>query len=99
MEDVCGNFESRSEVTGIRRTKDGTLSGSADCALMTEEEFAELANAVDERLSELAAQMEGGEIPIAPMRSGDRSSCTYCDFRGICRFDQRFEGNRYRYVK
>ncbi|MBQ1490102.1 MAG: PD-(D/E)XK nuclease family protein [Eubacterium sp.] len=99
VEDVCGNFESRSEVTGIRRTKDGTLSGSADCALMTEEEFAELANAVDERLSELAAQMEGGEIPIAPMRSGDRSSCTYCDFRGICRFDQRFEGNRYRYVK
>ena len=98
VEEICGDFSGKSEVTGITLKKDGGLSGNKDCALMTDEEFAELTDAVDDKLSELAQQMEAGEIPIRPMRSGTSTPCTYCDYRGTCRFDLGFAENRYRNV-
>ena len=98
VEEVCGEFTGKSDVTAVSYKKSGELSGSKDCVLLTDEQFSELADAVDDKLAELAQQMEAGEIPIEPMRSGDNKPCTYCDYRGTCRFDLGFDGNRYREV-
>jgi ATP-dependent helicase/nuclease subunit B len=51
-----------------------------------------------ENLRELGEHMAKGEIEIKPMLNGGESACKYCNFRGICNFDNRFGGNTYGHV-
>ena len=97
VEAIAGTFEKQSLVTAISNSKGG-LKGTSASLLMTESEFHQLAEAVDEKLDELADQMLAGEIPISPMRSGNRKPCDFCDYQSVCRFDTAFEGCQYRWV-
>ena len=83
-----------SSVLPVKMKKDGSYSGRP---LVSEADFEDLRRAVREKLEVICAEMAGGRIDIAPMRSKDgmRSACRYCDFRGICRFDRGYAGNRY----
>lgn len=48
---------------------------------------------------ELANVMLQGIIDKAPMQSGDKTACTYCPYKDVCRFDNKYGGNYYRYKK
>ena len=40
-----------------------------------------------------------GYTKIQPVKSGTNIACNYCDFKGICQFDTRFENNNYKLMK
>ena len=42
-------------------------------------------------------RLMGGEISLAPYRHGEQRACDYCDYKAVCRFDVRKEGNNYAY--
>ena len=59
---------------------------------MTEDEFAALQSAVSDRIKQACLDLTDGKIDIHPMKTKDRSACTFCRYKGICRFDTIFEG-------
>lgn len=97
---VAGEFEKTSDILNIRMTEDGVKSsGRTEETVISEEAFNELENAVLEKVREAAISLANGEIDIHPMKTKTRSACTYCSYKGICRFDTVFEGNSYNIIR
>ena len=94
---VAGDFEGFSPIVPLRAGKE-KISGTGSDSLLEEEEFQELEEAVRTKAAELCRQLTEGEIDIKPMKTKTGSACTFCEYRGICRFDTIFAGCSYRIV-
>lgn len=97
IESIAGDFSGYSEILPLRNGKDGISATSGD-TLLSETEFAALTETVSQKVTELCRDLAAGKIDIEPMKTRDRSACTYCQYKGICRFDTIFEGCRWRIV-
>lgn len=95
--DIAGEFEGFSEVAPIRKTKEG-IKNSGSEGLLAEEEFSTLQKAVADKIRETCADLAAGKIDIHPMKTRERSACTFCNYKGICRFDTVFEGCSYNII-
>lgn len=49
------------------------------------------------KLTDIVGDILEGEIDKNPMKSGNNSSCDYCEFKAICRFDDKCGRNSFRY--
>jgi len=63
--------------------------------VLSEDDFDQLLDDVCGKVDQMCRDIVQGDISIRPRKMGDVSSCTYCSYRGICRFDLSFEGCRY----
>ena len=73
--------------------------GSAELQLLKQEDFDALLAAVSGRVQDMAEEITAGRLDIAPRRTDhERSACTYCDYKGICKFDQDFPECRYVHI-
>lgn len=98
IRDVLGDDEN-GKIASIRKKKSGEYSGFNGSAVMSEEEFSDLQDAVDDKVKELAEGITNGKIEIHPMANkNERLACRYCEFKGICRFDTGFNGCSYNRV-
>jgi len=95
---VAGDFTGYSDILPLRKTKDGEISPTGKGGLLTEEEFGQLQDAVGAKIVEICQNLADGDINIHPMKTRDRSACTYCQYKGICRFDTIFEGCSYNII-
>ncbi len=95
---IAGDFSGYSDTIPIRNTKEKGISGNENC-LISEEEFKELEGAVEAKVSELVDKLTTGDISIYPMKTKDRMQCTYCQYKGICRFDPIFEGSEFNKIE
>ncbi len=64
--------------------KDGKPKGS----VITEEQFALLRGVVEQLLVNMANSLLDGDIAALPIRRGDYTPCTYCDYRAVCARDE-----------
>lgn len=99
IESIAGDFAGSSDIVPIRRNKEGVIVGTGKDKLLTSEEFAELQNAVDNKISELCEQLAQGNVEVAPRKSGNETACKYCMYQSVCKFDLAFEGCTYKIVK
>lgn len=95
--DIAGNFEGFSEIAPIRATKDGIKNTGSE-GLLAEEDFEKLRQAVAEKVRDACAALAEGKIDVHPMKTRDRSACTFCQYKGICRFDTVFDGCSYNII-
>lgn len=51
------------------------------------------------KAGELASQIKDGIIPKNPEKDGQRTACDFCEFKDVCRFDEKYGKNRYHYTK
>jgi len=51
------------------------------------DEFESLLELARQKIIQTAKQITSGCIDITPYRLGDKSPCSYCDFRAVCKFD------------
>ena len=51
-----------------------------------------MAEYVNYKIDEIGSSIRNGCISINPYEKGDRSACTYCDYRSVCGFDNRIPG-------
>jgi ATP-dependent helicase/nuclease subunit B len=95
---VAGDFSGYSDILPLRANKEGEITPTGKGSLLTEAEFAELQETVGAKVTEICQNLANGDISIHPMKTRERSACTYCQYKGICRFDTIFEGCSYNII-
>ena len=88
-----------SDIIPVTFNKDGSTSKSSKT--LTVKEYRALLNKTDQVAKEIAEKIIKGNIDIQPYRkdSGDKTPCSYCEFKGICQFDTSVDKNNYRRIK
>lgn len=78
--------------------KSSILVGKRDKSnIISEEDFKKLSAYIKEMVKGLIKDLKDGKINLSPLREGkDESSCTYCDYKGICKFDRTIDTFRFR---
>jgi ATP-dependent helicase/nuclease subunit B len=94
MQALDTSMEGYSEFMNVRIKKDGTLS-DASHAMYNEEGWQHLLTWTAQRIRHIAVQMDSGDIAIHPVVLGQASSCRYCPYHPVCRFDPRLGDNSY----
>lgn len=86
-----------SNVIHVKLKVDGDFT--KDSKVMPIEAFEGMVKHVNETISTIGSELLEGKIDISPCKSEGFISCQYCDFKAICQFDKRFDGNTYRNLK
>lgn len=97
IRNVAGDFSGFSDILPLRNGKDG-ITPSGKGGLLSDEEFEQLREAVSQKVRSICADLAEGRMDIHPMKTGERSACTFCDYKGICRFDTVFDGCSYNII-
>jgi ATP-dependent helicase/nuclease subunit B len=63
--------------------------------LYTSTEFADLQTQVNTKIDKMCRELLEGNISISPLKIKENAACKYCDYKGICMFDNRMEGCYY----
>lgn len=63
--------------------------------LYTQTEFADFQEQVNAKIDQMCQELVGGNISISPLKIKENTACKYCDYKGICMFDNRLEGCYY----
>ncbi len=63
--------------------------------LYTPTEFADLQEQVNNKIEKMCKELVEGNISISPLKIKENTACKYCDYKGICMFDNRMEGCYY----
>lgn len=92
IEGIAGVFDGFSEIAPVRKDRQGNISGTSQGRLLSGEEFAELQQAVDDKLSELCGKLAEGRVAAEPMKARTATACDYCEYRSICLFDKAISG-------
>lgn len=95
---IAGEFDGYSDIVPLRKGKEG-IKATSEGFLLNEEDFTELQAAVDQQIEKLCRQLADGKISITPKKTAKESPCTYCEYKGICRFDLNFPGCHYEIIK
>jgi ATP-dependent helicase/nuclease subunit B len=98
IESIAGEFSGHSDILPVKKTKDGYV-GTTDRKILTEEEFWELIDSVNNKVKELCFELSEGSVDIKPKKVKDETACRYCLYKSICCFDLSFEGCSYDVVK
>lgn len=87
LRDMDMNLETagESDFLNVSYKKDGTLYSSSQVA--SRETFNSLCDYMRKSVIDTSGRISDGCIDIHPYKSGQNSSCTYCDFADICMFD------------
>ncbi|MBN7772992.1 PD-(D/E)XK nuclease family protein [Clostridium aminobutyricum] len=99
IESIAGDFTGSSDIVSIRRNKEGVIVGTGKDKLLSSEEFSELQQSIDVKITQLCAELAEGSVAIKPKKVKEQTACTYCLYRSICHFDLAFEGCSYEVVK
>lgn len=96
IELLDAQLDGHSEVLRIKKNKDGSLDAKSQT--VTAEMFGTMLQFAEKKMQGLMQEMRGGEIGVLParMEGATTDSCTYCQYKGICRMDTRIPGYKVR---
>jgi ATP-dependent helicase/nuclease subunit B len=83
--DGAKDFSGSSAIVPAGFTKKGNFSSTSNVA--SEEQYEAILQFVTGRTKEIGQAMKAGIITPLPFRDKDRSPCSYCSYRSICRHD------------
>lgn len=64
---------------------------------ISEEDFKKLSSFVKNMVGDMIGDIKKGKISLEPLREDKNySACTYCDYKGICKFDKTIDSFRFR---
>lgn len=98
IDSIAGEFDGYSDILPLRRGKEG-IKATSDGFLLSDEEFDTLQADVDRQIRKLCTQLTDGRIAIMPKKTERESPCTYCQYKGICRFDLDLPGCNFEVIK
>ncbi|MBQ9934404.1 MAG: PD-(D/E)XK nuclease family protein [Lachnospiraceae bacterium] len=53
----------------------------------------------DKKAKDLAMEILNGNIAKTPLNESRNTACTYCPYSACCRFDEKYGGNSYKFLK
>lgn len=90
-------FTGSSLAIPVGKNKNGSLSKASKA--FSETDFAIISQYVDKEVREIEERMQEGEIDVAPYEMGMSHGCDFCQFKGVCHFDEKIEGCAYRKLR
>lgn len=97
-EEVIHHFDSAMEgeslAAPLKRVKSGDMSKTSKT--IDAVNFKRMTDFAMKKIQQIGTRMMSGDIDIAPYVQGTASSCAYCPYRGICKFDEKIPGYEYR---
>ena len=97
IKEMDRTIDGSSLIIPARLNKDGTLGKAS--AVATMKQFEILKNHVRDILYKISGEMVKGNISISPYKKNKQTSCKFCPYSSICRFEGDGFGNRYRIIK
>lgn len=97
VKEMDRNINGNSFIIPARINKDGSLGKSSSVA--TIEQFEMLKSYVKEALYSISKEMSKGNISISPYKKNKHTSCKFCPYSAICRFEANVAGNKYTILK
>lgn len=91
--DTSRSSTGKSMYVPIKLKKSGEPYSSDAWKLKTSEEFNLLTEYTKSMLAHIGQHIVDGYFPISPYKKSDRTPCSYCQYRALC----RFEGSRNAY--
>jgi len=76
----------------VKFTKDGAPGGDS---LVSAEDLGRISRRIDQKLLDLAREIQIGTVAPLPLGGSVGSPCDYCDFRRACHHDVAVDGSRY----
>lgn len=83
-----------SDLLNIKLKRDGNLASGNKT--LSAEQFALLRRHLHDSLYTSGNEIMKGKIAIHPYQKGKNTSCTYCEYKALCRFDPGSDQNAYR---
>ncbi len=90
-------FEKKSSVIPVEFLKGSGFTKAS--SVFSKEEMDEISCFVNKKIKEIGRRISDGEIEINPYVYGQSDSCKYCDYRGVCGYDENLKGYRKRNLK
>lgn len=87
----------KSNVIPVETVKFGQLSKTSSVAKT--KEFEDLISYVRKRMITFGNEIIEGHCEKNPYLLGDKTACDYCRFQGVCGFDKKLPGDRFRVLK
>lgn len=78
----------------VNTNKDGEPTKTSSIA--SRDEFEAITKYVKKKMDELSQTIMQGEVSVNPYKLGERTACDYCEYSGICGFDTKLPGYKYR---
>lgn len=88
---------SASSVIPVKLKKDGTLSSVSKALPVSD--LLRLGAYADQKIEQIGREMLAGNVQAKPYLMEKRSACDYCSFAGVCGFDEKIPGYRYRQIE
>ena len=88
MLDSC--IDGSSDVIPVGFTKAGTVTAAS--STVTNEDYSAISKYVDKKIREFGRDILNGDIKVNPYEMSGRDACRYCNFKGICGFDDKIPG-------
>lgn len=86
-----------SDIIPVRITSKGEFD-SKQSKVLSQNEFSELQEKVNDIIKEISSEILDGKIDIKPYSYKDKTGCTYCQYQPICRFNPNSKDNSYSYL-
>lgn len=83
-------FTDKSLLIPVDKNKDGSYAASS--GIISPDDYETISNFVTEKVKGLGREILSGNIAINPCEQGQGSSCTYCAYKSVCRFDKKQDG-------
>lgn len=87
----------KSDVIPVETNKDGAFTKRSSTA--SKFQFDEMSRFVNNKIKEIGCNILEGSTCIEPYKLGKSTACDYCEYSGICGFDLKLPGNKYRTLK
>lgn len=97
IKEMDNTIDGYSMIIPAMMRKDGSLGKNSSVA--TIEQFEILKSHAKDLLYSISKEINKGNIDISPYKKGDYTSCKYCPYTSICRFEGNLSGNKYKILK
>lgn len=87
----------KSDVLPIGYNKNGSLSKASSAA--DKESFDTIMSYTKRKIRDIGRDILSGDTAARPYRLEKQTGCTYCPYHGICGFDERIDGYRYKNIR
>jgi len=90
------NAAGESLVLPVRFKKDGDFDSNSVKRVASREELENMLDYVDRLIRSIGTRINDGDKKISPMCTDKSDPCAYCNFKSICRFDEKIPGYKKR---
>ena len=91
---VAESMDETLESLPVRLTKTGGFYANSPVA--SREQFDILNRYAKKKIRELIGRMKEGDTEVNPYRKDSKNACEYCPYKGVCGFDKKLPGYRFR---